>query len=50
MLEAFNQLIFMDGNGHFVWFCLAFLFFIFSLNILYAIIKKRKILRSIKEL
>ncbi len=49
MLESFYKIIFMDGNGHFVWFCLVFLILVLSLNIIYAIRKKRKILGLIQK-
>ena len=43
MLEELLNLIFMDGNGLFVWFCYGFLILIMSVNLLYAKMKKRNI-------
>ena len=50
MLENFNDLVYMDGNGLFVWFCMAFVILVLSLNILYAIKKKRKLIKLIRSL
>jgi len=41
MLEELLNLIFMDGNGLFVWFCYGFLILIMGMNLFYAKIKKR---------
>ena len=49
MLENFNNLLYMDGNGLFVWFSMAFLILVLSLNIFYAIKKKRKLIKLIRS-
>jgi len=49
MLENFNNLLYMDGNGLFVWFCMAFFVLVVSLNILYAIKKKRQLIKLIRS-
>ena len=50
MTETLKNIILMDGNGLFVWFCMSFVFLILVLNVFFAHRRKRKLLRSIKKI
>tara|TARA_B100001142_G_scaffold64444_1_gene63829 strand:- start:1288 stop:1410 length:123 start_codon:yes stop_codon:yes gene_type:complete len=40
----------MDGNGPYVWSCLAILVLILALNLVSALRRKKKIIKSLKEI
>ena len=50
MTEILKNIILMDGNGLFVWFCVFFLLLILALNIFLAHRRKSKIFRSLKNI
>jgi heme exporter protein D len=49
MMENLKELILMDGNGLFVWFCLIFFLLVLTLNIIFSYRRKLKIVKSIKN-
>ena len=50
MTEILKNIILMDGNGLFVWFCVIFLLLVLALNIFFAHRRKSKIFRSLKNI
>ena len=48
-MENLKELILMDGNGLFVWFCLIFFLLVLTLNIIFSYRRKLKIVKSIKN-
>ncbi len=50
MTEILKNIILMDGNGLFVWFCVIFLLLILALNIFFARRRKSKIFRSLNNI
>ena len=50
MIEILKNIILMDGNGLFVWFCVIFLLLILALNIFFAHRRKSKIYSFVTKL
>ena len=50
MLNGFDKVFIMDGNGPYVWSCLIIFILILVLNIATALKRKNKILKSLKKL